>query len=611
MNMEPIIPLMELCGTEETVGTPVGPEALPVSQSRHPPSPFQLTISPIEVLHTPRTKSEAFVTATPSPALLNPLGQDYWSESSARRPIFCPSLESSQARIIRRLQDGFSVVSLLEPHLAIALKARLFSSFSHCFLLQKLHDGSCTSLVKISLVEDSSCLQVSSSATAETDDEKKSQIDEPLHSIAIADIERVEYGKESPNQQLFENAHPLKCFSIVSKTITDLNFECDSAQQRATIVSSLVAITSKGTLRMRPASLDVSREPIGIRMNLDGDFLHTQPASLSPMQRTRIYAESMAEGQELSLNYSDDEDPLDLPGSLQRRSSSTNAFSFADVVSQQSSEDDNMVMVVEHTDSMLAISFHEALYKWCTDDACTLDLMDVSASLGGIFHIVGGSSAATKHVRVNSTDVQLHNSCMADFLNTPASIWADLPSTGKTKKAHNSTDGVNKRIRNRASTTNAQALRWRQLRTEMTFESIVQSAQYRITSITTTKSVDDFDRLNSRSAKSTEHTSHGIFDLLSAKLGVVGSDVATDDRDCDFYDSDPEFARLLTRSRGPRRVLAERLNKIEADEMRRSKKLDFSLCHADVKGKVFDEEQTNAIIDVRHDALESMFQMFY
>jgi hypothetical protein len=57
----------------------------------------------------------------------------------------------------------------------------------------------------------------------------------------------------------------------------------------------------------------------------------------------------------------------------------------------------------------------------------------------------------TQHVRVNSTDVQLQNSCMADFLNTPAFIWA-----GKEKNAYNLTDGgqkkrINKRICNRVS----------------------------------------------------------------------------------------------------------------------------------------------------------------
>ena len=609
MKMEPIIPLMELCGTKETIGTPTGPESLPVSQSRHPPSPFQLTISPIEVLHTPLTDStsEAFVTATPSPALLNPLAQDYWIETSAHRPPFCPRLGSSQARMIRRLKDGYYVVSLFEPHIKIASRACLFSSFSHCFLPQKLHDGSCTSLVKIRVAEDSSCVLVSMATTSETGEPITSQEVEPLHSIAIEDIDRVEYGKD---QQLFENAHPLKCFSIVSKTTGHLSFLCDSAQLRAKIVSSLVAITNEGTLQMDPASLEVSQEPIRIRTNSGGGVLHSQPASLSPMQRTRIHAESMKEGQELSLNYSDDEDPLDVPVTQQWRSSSTNAFSFADVVSQQSSEEDNMV--VEHADSRLAISFYEALEEWCTDDACTLDLTEVSANLGGIFHVFGGISAATHHVNVNSNDVQLQNSCMADFLNTPAFIWAGMETD-----ANNSTDGgkkrINKRIRNRASITNAQALRWRQLRTEMTFDSIVQSAHYRMTSIATTKSLDELDKPNCHSSSSIESTSHGIFDFLSAKLRFVGSDiaVATDDKDCDLYDSDPEDARLLTRSRGPRRMLADCLNKIEANQMRRLKKLDFSLRHANVEGKQFGEAQTNAIIEVSHVVLESMFQMFY
>ena len=88
------------------------------------------------------------------------------------------------------------MVSLLEMHLTTALRAFLFSSFSHRFILQKLHDGSCTSLVKISVAEDSSCLLVSTTRTAETEDSKKSQEEELLPSIAIADIEHVDHGKD-------------------------------------------------------------------------------------------------------------------------------------------------------------------------------------------------------------------------------------------------------------------------------------------------------------------------------------------------------------------------------------------------------------------------------
>lgn len=94
---------------------------------------------------------------------------------------------------------------------------------------------------------------------------------------------------------------------------------------------------NKGTLWKSPASLKVSQDPIGTWMKLGSDVSQSQPASLSPMQHTYIYAESMTEGQEMSLNYSDNEDPLDLLGTLHQQSNSMHTFSFMDVESQQSS----------------------------------------------------------------------------------------------------------------------------------------------------------------------------------------------------------------------------------------------------------------------------------
>jgi hypothetical protein len=357
-------------------------------------------------------------------------------------------------------------------------------------------------------------------------------------------------------------------------------------------------------------------------MNLESDDLPPPPACLSPMQRTRIYQQPMAEGQELSLNYSDDEDAaLELPGGLQRqqRSNSTRSFTFADVVGQQSSfEEDHMV--VEPTDSMLAMSFHETLDEWCDDDTCTLDLTDVAESLAGIFQMLGArkpterleeeTSATAQHVGANSTDLSLVNSCMADFLNTPASIWADLPSTDEAQTTNNSlSDGNTKRIRNRVSVTNAQARRWRQLQSKMTFASVVQSAQSKMTIIATTKSLDDFDRpSNNRTGPNyTELALNGLYYLFASPL-KVGDDVTNDkDDDCDYYyDSDPEDARLQTRNQGPRRVLAERLNKMDKEEIQIEKRLHFSRSEANKRSRRFDEEETNAIIEVRIVKLESL-----
>lgn len=475
MKVESNIPLMELCGTQESVSTPVGPESLPVSSCRHPPSPFSLTITPIEVLHTPHNKSESpFVTATPSPAL-NPLAQDYWSQlrESTRNPILCPGLGEPSSHLPRK----------------------------------------------------------------------------------------------------------------------------------------------GGTLRMRPASLPISQETLK-----SAALPSSPPACLSTMQRTHIYKQLMAEGQELSLNYSDeDDDALEESGSLQpqQRSNSTYPFTSADVLGQQSSFE-NEHMAMEPTNSMLAISFYETLVdEWCTDDTCTLDLTEVSESLEGIFNMLGAQkpteslkedrSATAQHVRVNSTDLPIMNSCMTDFLNTPASIWADLPSTAEAVTTSHPTPSNTKLIHNRASVPNSQARRWRQLQAKMTFASVVQSAQSKMTIIATTKSMDDFDisRNNRTGPNLTKMTWNGLYNLFGSSLNV-DDDANNKDDDCDYYDSDPEDARLQTRNQGPRRVLAERLNKIEKEKIHIKKKLDFSLSDGNIRSRRFDEAETQAIIEVSR-ARESLF----
>lgn len=110
---------MNFCGVPEHLETP---KALPVShQSRPPPSPLMVSITAAPEFHTPRsTKGEPLgVTATPSPALLNPLTHEFWNESPSERhrgaPIYCPRLEpaNSSEPLIHRLQSGFRVVSFL------------------------------------------------------------------------------------------------------------------------------------------------------------------------------------------------------------------------------------------------------------------------------------------------------------------------------------------------------------------------------------------------------------------------------------------------------------------------------------------------------------------
>jgi hypothetical protein len=111
---------MNLCGVPESLETSNGSKVMPVSETHPPPSPLLLSIAPPE-FQTPRSKGESLgMTATPSPALLNPLTNAFWNDSSsARGRILCPRLESApfiSEPFIQRLLSGFRVVSLYGKH---------------------------------------------------------------------------------------------------------------------------------------------------------------------------------------------------------------------------------------------------------------------------------------------------------------------------------------------------------------------------------------------------------------------------------------------------------------------------------------------------------------
>lgn len=52
--------------------------------------------------------------ASPSPALLNPISDEDWNESTSRLSISCPKLSSpkSSELVLRRLRSGYHLVSL-------------------------------------------------------------------------------------------------------------------------------------------------------------------------------------------------------------------------------------------------------------------------------------------------------------------------------------------------------------------------------------------------------------------------------------------------------------------------------------------------------------------
>ncbi len=311
----------------------------------------------------------------------------------------------------------------------------------------------------------------------------------------------------------------------------------------------------------------------------------------------------MEEGTELALNRPEEND-----GSMRRRRSlPSDPFSFSEVVSAQHSLDEQPD-VVEASSSLFAASFQEVLDEWCADDACAVDLTEVSESLQGIFYILGSqpaveSSDGGKRVRSDSSDMQVATMCVADFLNTSASFFADLPSPISSKEKQ-SPEYSSRPLRNRISVSNAQANRWRKLSTEMTFESVVEKEL--ITNLATTKSFDDLDVTEARATSSqrvaggnfTDTSGYGLFELFPAGLwGGETDNLFPESEDCDYYDSDCEFSRLVSRRKGLRYAHTARLEeKTKAIETIESSRLTFSVPRH--LGCRFDDEYATEIIDV-------------
>jgi hypothetical protein len=502
------------------------------------------------------------------------------------------------------------------------------------FLLfcKKIHDGSGPNgrVVEIRLSHDRFVLHVVDDTMTEDsggeEDEEKSTGDGPsdsqlLHNINVEDIVRIDQSGDTFVSHTCTDIDPLKCFSIVTKSAYNgsfhLDFECISIQQQEAIVIALRAVSVEGEMllrmRRRRASLPPYRGNSSSEVHSVALNLSVAPeAVLSPMQRTCIYADtgSTEEGTELALNRTEGYDSDGNKVGLRRRQSvPADPFSFSEVSAQQSLDEQQDAL--EASSSMLAASFQEVLDEWCAEDAC-LDLTEMSESLNGIFFLLEtqqqvetrSEGAHEKVVRTDSTDAPVANFCVADFLDTPASIWADLPSPLSYDDKQSSSTRSSRKICNRASVANAQASRWSQLQVEMRFESATPSDACLNTSIVTTKSLDDLDGTEERVASSqriasgnfTDTSGYGLFELFPPGLWGADTDPLLESEDCCFYDSDPECSRMLTRRRAPRRIQAERRNERKDTATDKRSRLDFALPRH--MGCRFDDEYASAIIDV-------------
>jgi hypothetical protein len=117
-------------------------------------------------------------------------------------------------------------------------------------------------------------------------------------------------------------------------------------------------------------------------------------------------------------------------------------------------------------------------------------------------------------------------------------------------------------------------------------------------------SFDDIETTGRRSGNLTSETTGIGRQSNSSAFPFMGKGVKPEDDESEilFYDSDPEDSRVRSLRRGPRRVLAEQENKLEAGEVpaRRTTLSGIPMKHLGLgrRRKKMDEDVMTEIIDV-------------
>lgn len=230
---------------------------------------------------------------------------------------------------------------------------------------------------------------------------------------------------------------------------------------------------------------------------------------------------------------------------------------------------------------------------WCSDDICTSALRDIAQSCTGIWDqtnncgtnstksVCGGSNTIVEvdeeraHVEEYIADALGGQTCALGVYG--GDVWTLTKS--QHPKNNGESDSPARRIKNRASLLNAQAIRLRALRNEMTFAAALKRSKERMHYVQTTKSFDDIadnERIRQAQERSVNrlHTSalmgqvmgNMVFQQQTIMAGGNNNNIGGDD-DTFYYDSDPEDVRV--RTKGVRRASANRGNTVTVEEQQK------------------------------------------
>jgi hypothetical protein len=481
--------------------------------------------------------------------------------------------------------------------------------------------------------------------------EEKKVIDEWIE-LPISKILRLEVGKTShplaSSNMIGNNKYYMTFFSIVvnqDANIMYYDFEADSPLEREVLVSTLMVVLDQAqnpTLQMsqQPPLTTEQNSYHDICMMAEEDLYHDvgipggtmdQPIpcspsleivdsdslpTLSPRKRTHIYDGDSIDGTETSLavihlEHVDSAPLLPTVGEFNTVTSFTGepslsfvteaSFDVSRALSTARTSPDDATSIVANKLELDAGAQHLAGGWACgaDTDICTLALRDLAETCSGIFVRRETSSEVEKRVMIEEY--------IASALGSPSAMYNYLTEgdVWKAESAPAEEDQGEKggtRIRNRASLLNAQAGRLRTLRNEMTFAAALKQSKERMHFVQTTQSFDDASRTGKgrKDKAATEvanrfHTSallqHVVGNMMFSDQGIS---VEEAEEEVAYYDSDPEDARPRTMKKGPRRVSAERLNRVE-DEKEESPR------HQALSGVGFENVTSNKKVSKRLD----------
>jgi hypothetical protein len=222
---------------------------------------------------------------------------------------------------------------------------------------------------------------------------------------------------------------------------------------------------------------------------------------------------------------------------------------------------------------------------WCSGDTCALALNDIAETCTGIFALKQNESVCAPALGAEQRVAV--EEFIATALGTSSVVYsyiteggADIWNSKSSLPTHDSKD--NKITRNRASLLNAQAIRLRGLRNEMTFAAALKQSKEKMQFVQTVQSFDDAYTRAAGTKKLRAATEAANLLHSSPLLQSIVSRMKMHDTDGNskpeeivvYYDSDPEDSRPRNVNRGPRKVAADRqLRELDSTNVDRPKAL--------------------------------------